>query len=296
MPPLVPTRDQVFLDHVGLFVPDLEGSPERYADLGFTLTPAARHGDAGAGPSGTGNRCAMFGAGYLEILGATGEDTPLARQLRAGLDRYNGLHLIAFAVADAEAHHGALQARGFEAQPMVRLRRPVPTEDGEGTARFDVVRPLPGSMPEGRIQMLTHHTPELVWQPRYVDHANGALVLSGVLVAVDDGAEAAARFARFLDRTAATGDGWGEVALDRGRMAFVEAGRLGEWLPGVSAPSVPYIAAMSLETADPQATMRFFDGRGVPWEPLDGGRIRVPGTAALGAHLIFHGPDAGPGW
>ena len=256
-PPLVPRAGEVFLDHVGLFVADLEDAPERYVDLGFTLTPAARHGDAGAGPSGTGNRCAMFGAGYLEIVGATGENTPLARQLRAGLDRYSGLHLIAFAVADAEARHRALPARGFEAQSMVRLRRQAPTDKGEATARFDVVRPLPGSMPEGRIQMLTHHTPELVWQPRYVDHANGARALTGVLVAVDDVAEAAARFARFLDRTAATGGGRGEVALDRGCLAFVEAARLGEWLPGVTAPSAPYIAAMSVETADVESTTRF---------------------------------------
>ena len=295
-PPLVPRADEVYLDHVGLFVANLEDSPEHYARLGFTLTPTARHGDAAAGPSGTGNRCAMFGAGYLEILGATGEDTPLARQLRAGLDRYDGLHLIAFAVADAKAHHAALPARGFDAQPLVGLRRPVPTEDGEATARFDVVRPLPGLMPEGRVQMLTHHTPELVWQPRYLNHANGALGLTGVLIAVDDVAEAAARFARFLNRTAATGDGRGEVALDRGHIAFIEAGRLGEWLGGARAPSVPYIAAMSLETADPEATKRFFDGRSVPWEPLDGGRFKVPGEAALGAHLVFHGPDDGPGW
>jgi hypothetical protein len=176
------------------------------------------------------------------------------------------------------------------------LRRPVPTEEGEGTARFDVVRPIPGSMPEGRIQMLAHLTPELVWQRRYLDHANGALALTGALVAVGDVAEAAARFARFLDRTPATGDGRGEVALNRGRVAFVEAGRLGERLPGVATPSVPYIAAMSLETADPQATRRFFDGRGVPWRRLEGGRIWVPGEAALGAHLVFHGPGGDAGW
>jgi hypothetical protein len=86
------------------------------------------------------------------------------------------------------------------------------------------------------------------------------------------------------------------VALNRGRVAFVEAGRLGERLPGVATPSVPYIAAMSLETADPQATRRFFDGRGVPWRRLEGGRIWVPGEAALGAHLVFHGPGGDAGW
>ncbi len=54
----MPEAEQVFLDHAGLFVPDLAPVAGVLGRLGFTLTPPARHADAhpadGApAPSGT---------------------------------------------------------------------------------------------------------------------------------------------------------------------------------------------------------------------------------------------------
>ena len=42
----------------------------------------------------------MFARGYIEVLFKTA-DTPLGRELDAGLARYPGIHLAAFAIADA---------------------------------------------------------------------------------------------------------------------------------------------------------------------------------------------------
>ena len=88
--------------------------------------------------------------------------------------RYRGLHLAAFAVADAAATHARLANAGFRMQPLVDMRRPVGTADGEDIAAFSIVRPAPGEMPEGRIQALTHRTEHTVWQQRWLSHPNGA--------------------------------------------------------------------------------------------------------------------------
>jgi hypothetical protein len=41
-------------------------------------------------------------------------------------------------------------------------------------------------MAEGRMQMLTHRTEAMVWQPRWLSHPNGALALASVMIAVSD--------------------------------------------------------------------------------------------------------------
>ena len=80
----------LFLDHVAVVVPDLARAAKTYARLGFRLTPESSHkGPLKPGgplePYGSGNHCAMFKEGYLEILGVTdpkrytGEVTPLLK-------------------------------------------------------------------------------------------------------------------------------------------------------------------------------------------------------------------------
>ena len=295
---LVPEGREVYLDHVGLFVPDFDASPRRLQELGFAMTPFVAHmastePGVAATPSGTGNQCAIFGQGYLEMLGPT-VDTPLSRQLRAQLDRYPGWHLIAFAANLPEENHERIGRDGFKPLPLVRLARPVPTDTGEETCRFSVIRVPPDVMPEGRIQIVTHHTPELVWQPRYQHQPNGVAGLTGVLVCVDDPREAAERFCRFVgvepvERT----DTW-EMGLHEGRVVFIQARRFRELYPDRELPCTPYIAEVSMRTEDLAATRRYFDNGGIRYEAVGDGALRVPGAEALGASFLFHqSPEGG---
>ena len=292
----VPDIGRVFLDHVGLFVADLDAAPATLTRLGFTLTPRAVHMNRDAGgqetPSGTSNHCAMFREGYLEILAAT-SDTPLAAQLDARLTRYPGAHLIAFAAADAADRHAMLAKTDLAPLPLVNLQRPIDIEGGTATGRFSVIRMPPDSMPEGRIQIVTHQTPELVWQPRYLTHANGVEALTEVIVCVDDPAEAADRFSRLLARPTHISEGEGEVDLSRGRIRFLTRDRLADIVPDVTPPSLPFIAAAGFRCRDLAATGRFFTKHDIPIAQPDRTHIRLPAAEALGLTMLFRAAGKG---
>jgi hypothetical protein len=265
-----PGEREVFLDHVGWFVPSIEQAGDAFERLGFELTPfvAQHNADPKGGPpqpAGTGNRCAMLKRGYLEILCAVpGLDTPLSQQLEDAVARYTGLHLVAMTVGDADRAHRRLRDGGFDPQPPVHLRRPVEDEDGgEVEVSFTVLRVPPGKMPEGRVQMLTQNTPDKVWQDRFIARDNGVSALTGMLLCVADPAEAATRFASFAGKSASGDRHYMTVELDRGRLGFATRRRAQEMLPGLVVPSLPFMAAVGLSSADIRATRDFMDARGI---------------------------------
>jgi hypothetical protein len=203
----------------------------------------------------------MLDRGYLEVLFRTA-DTPLGREFDAAMTRYRGVHLAAFAVADARAIHARLAQSGFRMQPLVAMQRPVETETGADIAAFSVVRVVPGEMPEGRIQALTHLTERTVWQPRWLTHPNGAVGLLDVVIAETDLEEAAGRFQRFLDRDAHAGPFGPAFHLDRGRVQLVAAVSLARLFPGGAIPDLPFIAAYGIAVRSlEQAAARLHAGQ-----------------------------------
>ena len=298
---LIPRDNEIFLDHIGLFVADLAAAPDQLRRLGFMLTPFVAHRstlkpDAAPTPSGTGNRCAMFREGYLEMLGATGENTPLASQFHKQLARYPGAHIIAFAVADAEAHHARLTQQGFDLPALMYLERSVSAAGG-GTAHFSVIGTEPAAMPEGRIQLLTHQTPELVWLPVYQGgHENGAEGLTGVLLCVEDPTEAGGRFSRFLGVSAKFSQDRVELVLDRGRVVLVTPERFSQLRPSEWLPATPYIAEYALRVANIGSTKRFLEDRSIAFERVGDGELHVPAEDALGAAILFHDAGAMAWW
>lgn len=221
----LPLRQEVFLDHVGHFVRSAEDAREALIRAGFHATPISIQTNKGADGasrlSGTGNVTVMLKRGYIEALFKTA-DTALGQEFDEALSRYAGLHLTAFAVADANAKSRALAEAGFRVRPIVELRRPIETEAGDAEAAFTVARVKRGEMAEGRMQYLTHHSEEVVWQTRWLDHANGAEALLDVVIAVDDPAEAAQRFGRFLDREPVSAKMGKLLPLERGGVLLME--------------------------------------------------------------------------
>jgi hypothetical protein len=246
----LPVGDEIFLDHVGHFVPDPEAARRALGRAGFQATPVSVQvnpdGADPARPAGTGNLTAVFRRGYVEVLFQTA-DTALGRDLAAALARYGGLHLVAFAVADAGAAHRRLGEAGFRTQPLVAMQRPVETAQGPDIAAFTIARLAPGQMAEGRIQILTHRTEPTVWQPRWLDHPNGAVRLAALTIAVGDVDEAAARFSRFTGRPARACEGGQAVALDRGRVELLSPAAFGRRFPELAIPSLPFMGACAID-------------------------------------------------
>ncbi len=153
----LPRAGEIFLDHVGHFVRDPEAASRALARAGFAPAPLSvqvNPDPAGGAPqlTGTGNVTAMFSRGYIEVLFKTA-DTALGRELDTALARYSGIHLAAFAVADAGEAHRRLAASGFRVRPLTAMQRPVDTGGEPGTAAFTLARVEPGEMPEGRVQI-----------------------------------------------------------------------------------------------------------------------------------------------
>jgi hypothetical protein len=263
----LPLSGELYLDHVAHFVASREEAAAGLTRAGFSATPISIQTDGGK-LTGTGNVTAMMTRGYVEVLFKTA-DTPLGQELDRGLAQYPGVHLIAFAAADARAESLRLKSAGFLTGPIVELRRPVTTQTGNAEAAFTVARVEAGQMAEGRIQILTHRTESAVWQPRWLNHPNGARGLLDVVVAVSDIGEAAARYVRFTDRNSRTSRLGQTVLLERGAVHLTDATTFARLVPGLAIPGLPFIGAYAIHTESLIATAQELRARGNTFEQRD---------------------------
>ena len=292
----LPPPGTLTVDHVAHFVPEVTPASEALEKLGFTLTPfSTQHHRPEPGgplvPAGTGNRCVMLQRGYLEFLTPTG-DTPVAQQLRTALQRYVGVHLIAFGTGAPAADHARLAKGGYAPLPPVDLQREIDTESSRETARFTVVRVPPGTMPEGRIQFCQHHTPELLWQQRWTSHRNRAAALTGVILRVADAQEAAKRFSLYTGVPAQVGGGVWRIDTARGSLLFADRDTLHRRL-GVVPPVLPWIAGYVIKSDDIVATGDYLRRAGLPVHVLGNQRLLIQLAPALGGIVIFEPRNAG---
>ncbi len=253
-----PAPGELVIDHVAHFVENLDAAIAVLEALGFVATPRSeqttRDANGGESPAGQANRCVMLDAGYLEILTPT-VDTPISRRTRAQMARYGGVHILAFGTPSAEEDGARLARHGFAPLPLVDLGRRVEVETARGLtqahARFAVQRVPAEQMPEGRVQFCEQRTPECLWQPRYLRHANGVRALGAVIVCADDPLEAGARFARFAGLLPAPRGDFVRLQTARGSVLIGTrdacAALLGQ------APQSPALAGYALACDDPPA-------------------------------------------
>ena len=292
----LPFGDEIFLDHVGHFVRDAQAASRALQRAGFAPTPVSIQADNDPAterlvPTGLGNVTAMFARGYMEVLFKS-SDTPLAGELDAALARRAGLHLAAFSVIDAAATRERLAAAGFPVRDLARMQRPVETERGPGIAAFTISRVKPMTMPEGRIQILTHHTEDTVWQPRWLSHPNSVRDLIDVVIAVGDVEEAARRFARFTGRSATFTPGGALIRLDRGGVYLVSHDRATEKLPEVAVTSLPFMIGYALGVESLAAAEAAVDGANLEWRAFEDGIVATfPAELGEGAWFFVEAPE-----
>ena len=287
--------ETLVLDHAGLVSRRPQEVFAAYERMGFRLTPLSRHVGAarpGAAPKpwGTGNRCAMFRRGYLELLGIF-EPNRYCGPFPALADRYEGLHVMAFASPDITALERRLRARGVGVEGVLALERAVDLPDGPGTARFSLLQVSAAEEREGHLILIQHHTPDSLWQPRYLDHPNGALSLDELLLCVRDPDEAAQRYGRILGAKAARRGAVRRFDLPAGRFALIGADDLAGEIAGLRAPALPFVAAVTFGVRSIERVAGVLDGIGVDFA-RESGRISVPAEAGGGAVCVFATAEA----
>jgi hypothetical protein len=294
----LPQRDEVFLDHVGYFVHELDAAGAQLERLGFRVSLTNVQTNANAKgelvPSGTSNRLARLKFGFIEMLAAT-HDTPLADQFKHQIARYSGLQLIAFSHDDIPAQRTRLTEAGFAMQDVVELRRRDRTLPGAPEVHFSVLRPQPGVMAEGRVQWVKPHTPDTVWRADTITTENGAEGLTDMLLVVEDAAAVAARYGRYAGRAPVERGGTHAVALDRGGLIFADAAQAAKILPDFRPPALPFMAGQALRS-DLSLTRQVLEKNGIKPVFSSANLICLGPADALGGYMLFHAPSVTDPW
>ena len=277
----------VDLDHVGLATADLDRARVAYERLGFRLTRRSSHAgpvgeDGAVGPWGTGNHCAMFRRGYFELIGIT--DAALYHDhVAARLARYGGLHLVALGCADGHGLANELRERIDGVATPYDFSRAVPHGDGERQGGFRIVQLDDDAFPDGDLFFIQHLSRDVLWQADLLEHPNGVTGLMGVTICVADLATSRARIATLLDDVGDGGgaEGGGEARFDlrAGRLTLIDEATLAARYPGVVAPVLPWVAAVSFAVSDRRALADLLAANGVRAHHGDGALWVAPDQA-----------------
>lgn len=198
------TSAALAFDHLVVMLRDqLETTAPRYEVAGYTLSELSVHN------LGSINRLIMLDTSYIELLGWPAGAVPLRKEI-AGQPL--GLDALVLRSEDATRDFDRLRSAGFDVQPVSRLERPLEIDGVAQMARFDTVRFGTQPVPGFRLYLCQHLTPEHVWVPQLMQHANGARSLEQIRIAAPD----AGRVAKVLATVA------GATLFQRGDRYSVE--------------------------------------------------------------------------
>lgn len=274
------------IDHVLVAVRDLAAARALWTRLGFTLTPRGGHPQWG-----TANHCIMFADDYVELIGAIGAGAKadgLRTRLDAGGEGVSGL---AFATADATAAAAGLRRAGLAVGEPAALNRALETPEGEVQPRFAVLDLPDGILPGATTFLCQHLTPALLRRPEWLDHANGAIAVLSLTLAVDDpeavrpGLEAVfgAGSTTGTDSTVAVHTGRGLILLARPD----EVSQLHPECDFDEPPPSPSVVALTLAVDDPARTAAHLAAQDVPFSRDSDGTLRIAAEDASGVFLEF---------
>ncbi|OZI40921.1 hypothetical protein CEG14_03990 [Bordetella genomosp. 1] len=219
-------------DHAVVMVRDrLDELAPHYERQGFTLTERAVHN------LGSCNRLIVLEGTYVELLGWPPGAPPARKEIA---DSPFGLEALVFRTYDAQATYERLQAAGFAVNPVQDLSRPALVQGREVEARFHTVRFAEQPIPGIRMYFCRHLTPECVWSPEVMQHANGASRIVQISARAAQAQAVAERLALVADVPVEEVAGGWDLPLGNLRLHIAQD----------AAASTPRLDAMVLENRD----------------------------------------------
>ncbi|MFK5979831.1 MAG: VOC family protein [Rhizobiaceae bacterium] len=283
---------ELVLDHLALVVPDLDRANEIYQRMGFNLSPRSSHKGklVEGGPVelwGAGNHCAMFEQGYFEILGIT--DVNLHNDhVQVLLDSYTGLHLIALGCQNANEAATILTKRlGSKFSPY-EVGRDVPCANGETLpGKFNILHLPEGIFDEADLFCIEHLTPDALWQTGVIDQPNGVIGLVDVLICSNDLKKTNASLSHILEKDFETDNSIASFQLTRGQIRVTDPAGLIDQYPGITAPVLPWVAAMHFAVKDVDQTRRYLNSQGFTINNRGSNQIWIEPSQCEGAIVVF---------
>lgn len=216
------------IDHLVLAVRDLGPARERYASLGFIMTPEARH------PFGTGNSLVQLDGVFLEIVAVmdpalipegTSEKFSFAGFNRDFLKGGEGFSMLVMESKDAHADRERYRQADLRVYEPFDFSRKAKLPDGEEViVGFSLAFTSHPEIPNAGFFACQQRAPQHFWKPDYQCHANSAHTVLDVWLVTDrplDFAEYLQVFAGADDVTAA--DHLLDVETPRGRIIAASA-------------------------------------------------------------------------
>lgn len=179
------------IDHLVFPVTTLMLARLRLTGLGFTVAADARH------PFGTGNCCVFFRDRTclepITILDRTLADMAAAegfafvKRLKRFTERQGeGFAMVALRSGDAEADRVLFEKAGVGSQSVHRFSRMARLPDGsEREVGFVVTFADFPAAPDATFFVCQHLAADVLFQPGYLEHANGAVGISAVVAVAE---------------------------------------------------------------------------------------------------------------
>ncbi len=282
------------LDHVGVAVRDLDAGRATYERLGFQLTARSTHrGSPTPGapvePWGSGNHCAMFREGYLEIVGLT--DPAMFSSVKTLIARYEGAHIVAIGCDSADATHAELRRRGVSIDAPRQLERDAaygPAGNETRRAAFRNMYLDRDAYPEALLFYIEHLTRDVLWQPHLLAHLNGVTAIRDAFLCTAEAQSTAEKLAPALQcLSERMREGEWRLAMTRGSIWVMTAAAWARWAPGAPIPPLPAAVGVGFRVESVAATRSLLAERGVDVRDGCANGIWVGPDQACGAALYF---------
>jgi catechol 2,3-dioxygenase-like lactoylglutathione lyase family enzyme len=283
------------IDHLVLAVADLEAARRRYAALGFTLTPPARH------PFGTANSLIQLDGAFLELLSvAEPAAIPPHEPGRFSFAAFNrdylksgeGLSMLVLDSRDARADNRAFRQAGLVTYEPFDFSRTARLPSGEeAKVGFSLAFTSHPDIESAGFFVCQQHAPEHFWRAEYQRHENTALSVEEVCLVADRPMD----FVKFLQTFAGSdkvvvSEHGAEIGAARGTLVVLTGAGFAERY-GVAPPGAhrrPALAGYTVGVSDFDKVLAAVERAGVATADGDG-RLSVVPDDAFGAVLAFAG-------